>query len=148
MASPETTSPPKPFQFSLASIFLATAAVGVALGLLRWLGFSDFASVVYVAVQNSAVIAVWVKSRGTAWFGVLNGGLTAALLLIVLSELHASFFSAYCWASLGAWFGGGLAADAEAKRRSPFLRWAWLSALARFMIVVVIEFASFVTNPP
>jgi len=77
MASPETTSPPKPFQFSLASIFLATAAVGVALGLLRWLGFSDFASVVYVAVQNSAVIAVWVKSRGTAWFGVLNGGLTA-----------------------------------------------------------------------
>ena len=148
MTSTETTTPKKPIQFGLRSMFLATAAVGVALGLLEWLGFSDFASVVYVAVQSSAVIAVWVKSRGTAWFGVLNGGLTAALLLIVLSELHASFLSVYCWASLGAWFGGGLAADAKAKRRSPFLRWAWLTALAWFLIALVIEFASFVMNPP
>jgi hypothetical protein len=152
MTNPETTMPDgastSPFQSGLRSLFLATAVVAVALGLMEWIGFRDFASVIFLPVQCLAVIAVLVRSGGTAWFGVLNGGLTAALLVIVLSEFDASFLNASCWASLAAWFGGGLTANAEAKRRAPFLRWAWLSASAWFLIVVVIEFTSFVLDPP
>ena len=132
MVSPETT---KPFQFGLRSIFLATSAIAVTLGLLHWLSPFGFFLFVIVAVQCSAVIAVLLKSDGTALRGVLIAGPSAAVLIMYLSEFNLSFFGVIVAASVGAWFGGGLAAYAESKRQSRFLRWAWLLALIWFVIV-------------
>ncbi len=62
-------SAPEPFQFRLRSIFLATSAVVAALGVLMWLG--PFYMI--LPIQCGAVIAILVKSKGTAWRGVLIG---------------------------------------------------------------------------
>jgi hypothetical protein len=133
MASQEATTPaaPEPFQFRLRSIFLATAAVGVALGLLHWFG----AVALILAVQFSAVVAILVISRGTALRGVVIVGGFVALYSMLTSEWPVVAFGT----SLTAWFGGALTADADSKRRSFFLRWAWLFALIWPLIVVLIE---------
>jgi hypothetical protein len=124
MSSPEAV--PKPFQFRLQSIFVATAAIAVALGLLRWLG-PMYLSLV---VQFTAVIAVLVTSRGTAWRGVVILGTSAALLSLLIPGPKSEFLpTGAFWASFAAWFGGGTAADTESKKRSHFLRWSWLFAL-------------------
>src|SRR5258708_1645287 len=53
----------KPFQFSLWSLCVATSAIAVAFGLLKWLGPENLVLV----VQFAAVVAVLVMSKGTAW---------------------------------------------------------------------------------
>jgi len=121
----------KPFQFGIRSLFLATSAIAVALGVLHWFGPAPL----ILAVQFSAVIAVLLKSDGTAWRGVLIAGPSAALLMMYLSEFNLSFLGVVLAASTAAWFGGGLAADAESKRRSRFVRCAWFLALIWFLVV-------------
>ena len=88
-----------------------------------------------LAVQFSAVVAILVISRGTALRGVVIMGGFVAILSLLTSALPVVAF----WTSLTAWFGGALTADAESKRRSFFLRWAWLLALIWPLIVVLIE---------
>ena len=125
-------SAPEPFQFRLRSIFLAAAAVALALGVLTWLG--PFYMI--LAIQFGAVIAVLVKSKGSAWRGVIIGAILGGSLsldyLHVEKLLDGAFFS-----SLAAWVGGGFAADDETKRQSLFLRWAWQSALVWLLAVIV-----------
>jgi hypothetical protein len=122
----------EPAQFSLRSIFVATSAVGVALGVLNWLG--PFCMI--LAVQFQAVIAVLMMTRGTAGRGVVIGGTIASFLLIPVP--HDELLAAVAfWASLSAWLGGALVADAESMRRSLFLRWTWLLASVWFLAVVV-----------
>src|SRR5258708_6146611 len=121
----------KPFQFSLWSLFVATSAIAVAFGLLKWLGPENLVLV----VQFVAVVAVLVMGQGTAWPWVVGPGLFAAVVVFTLSHFHV--LAVPYWASLAAWCGGGLAADAESKRRSRFLRAAWQLALIWLAIVLV-----------
>ena len=146
--SPETTTSQKPFQFGLRSIFSATSVVSLALGLLKWLGPTTFVGLVIVAVQSSAVITVLVQSRGTAWLGMVIGGSFAALHVVVLSDLHAPFAMILFFTGYGAWFGGGLGASEETKRRYRFLRCSWLFAAVWFLAVVVIVMIDLHLNPP
>jgi predicted permease len=76
MTSPDAT--PKPFQFGLRSIFLVTAAVGVALGLLKWLGPRDFLTVVFFTAPFAATAAILVKTKG-GW-----ASLWASFLLVLV----------------------------------------------------------------
>jgi len=141
MVSPETMTPSeaKPFQFRLRSIFLATAAVGMALGLLKWLGPVIW---MILAVQSAAIIAVLVKSRRTALRGVVFTGLVVAVLLLVSNE--APFDVVLVLASFSAWFAGTFAADAKSRKESRFVRWA--SALAALWIVFIFFLAAFVLD--
>ena len=148
MVSPETT---KPFQFELRSIFLPTTAVGVAFGLLRWLGPFGFFLFVIVAVQCSAVIVIMIKSKGTAWPGVVIPGVFVAVLFIAAALKQFNEVGelldptlAILFASLAAWFGGGLAASEAAKSRSLFLRWSLPLQFAWVVIVCVIVFNYFI----
>jgi len=89
-----------------------------------------------VGVQCEAVIAVMMMTRGTAWRGLVIGGILAPFLLIPVP--HDELLPAVAfWASLSAWLGGALVADAESMRRSLFLRWTWLLASVWFLAVVV-----------
>src|SRR5882672_3853972 len=87
MASQEIKAPaeasPKPIQFGLRSLFLATTAIAVAFGVLKW--FGPLALV--LGVQFSAVIAILVKSKGTAWPGVVIG-LTLGVSPLLSPSLH------------------------------------------------------------
>jgi len=132
MASQETTSPPKPFQYGLQSIFMATAAVAGAFGVWHWAGEASF----ILTVQLSAVIAVLVKSKGTAWPGVVLGGLLVLMVILLLQlGVRTSVFLWSFWGSLAAYLGGGLAANAETKKHSRFLRWTPLIVLAWFLFL-------------
>jgi len=132
MTSPDAA--PKPFQFSLGSIFVATAAVGMSLGVFKWLGLDAF----ILVVQLAAVVAILVKSRGTAWRGVVILGTLVALPMLVSCNFQIqSFVTIACWASLAACFGGWFAADAETRKRSRFVRWAWLLGLIWFWLIFV-----------
>jgi hypothetical protein len=124
----------EPTQFSLQGLFVATAVVGVALSVFKCFGLFTM----ILSVQCAAVVAVLFKSRGTAWPGVVVMGLAPALFVMLLSRLGIPFYGVLFVASLGAWFGGGIAADIESKRRSAFLRWSWLFALIWFLTLVVI----------
>lgn len=140
MISPDAA--PKPFQFSLGSIFVATAVVGIALGVFNWLGFEAC----ILVVQLAAVVAILVKSRGTAWQGVvILGSLVAFPMLISARFQVASFVAIASWASLAAWFGGWFTADAETRKRSRFVRWAWLLGLIWFWFVFV--FGAILSQP-
>jgi hypothetical protein len=134
MTSPDETQ--KPFQFGLRSIFLATAAVGVAFGLLKWLGLLAL----ILAVQFSAVVAVLVLTKGTAWRGVVIGGSLAAVFILLFPPRIELLHTIALWASLLAWLGGGFAADTKAKRRSHFLRWTWLLVSVWLLILRVTFF--------
>ena len=93
-----------------------------------------------MAVQFVAVIAILVTSKGTAWPSVAICGLIAAAIVQISTGFEFQHLPHILyWASFAAWLGGGLAADAESKRRSRFLRWAWLLALMWFLLVIVIE---------
>src|SRR5260221_1225503 len=107
MTSPDAA--PKPFQFRLRSIFLATAAVGVAFGLLRWLGL---AILVILAVQTAAIIALFVKSNGTAWRGMVCAGLVVALLLLASNGFKVPLDGIVLIARLTTCIAGGFACDA------------------------------------
>jgi len=144
MASPDAT--PKPFQFGLRSIFIATSLIALAFGLLQWLRQDALSLKLTVAViavvvtQCAAVIAILIISKGTAWPSVVAFGLFAAFYIQFVNRFSYTYLPAILfWTSLSAWFGGGSGADVEFKRRSRFLRWAWIYALIWFMIVVVIE---------
>jgi hypothetical protein len=129
-----TRPAPKPLQFGLRSIFLATSAVGLALGVFKWLGHDIFV----LTVQLAAVVAILVKSRGTALRGVVILGTLVAFPMLGLAHFHVeSFVVIGTWASLAAWFGGWLASDAEARKRSRFVRWAWLLGLIWFWSMFV-----------
>ncbi len=75
MTRQETT---KPFQFRLRSIFLVTAAVGVALGLLKWLGPRGLLTVVFFTAPIAATAAILVKNKG-GW-----ASLWASFLLVLV----------------------------------------------------------------
>lgn len=90
MASPKNTTPNdgKPFQFSLRSIFVATSAVAVALGVLNWVGPRDFFGVVFFTTPL-AMIGSMLLLRGKgrlfmAWAWCLL--LSVALVIAVLSQ--------------------------------------------------------------
>jgi hypothetical protein len=53
-----------PFQFRLRSVFLATAAVGVALGLFKWLGRDGFSALALLTVELGAMVAILLKGKG------------------------------------------------------------------------------------
>jgi len=138
MASPETTSRPKPFQFGLRSIFLATAAVGVTFGLLRWLGPGISAFVFILAVQCAVVRAILVISKGAARTSVVTGGFWGGAVGLMFVGLGIPFILCVLpfFVSLGAWFGGGLWAAYNG--RSLFLRWAFslLFAWCWFLVTI------------
>jgi hypothetical protein len=84
MTSPQTT---KPFQFRLRSIFLATAAVGVTLGLWKCLGTHDFLTAVFLTAPLAATVVVMVKVKGGwaslwAWFLLV---LVVYVIILLLS---------------------------------------------------------------
>jgi hypothetical protein len=134
-----------PAQFSLRSLFLATAALAVILGLLRWLGPAGFDLFLIVAVQCSAVIAVLAQSRGTAWPGVVIAGLFVGFAVLFLVAFHnfdddeVMFPLFLILASFAAWIGGGLAASQATKKQSSFLRLSWLLALVWSQAVTLIH---------
>lgn len=128
-------------------MFLATSAIALSLGILKWFG----PVALILSVQIAAVIAVLVLSKGTAWRGVIIGGFVAAVPFVLNSiELNLAFVTVgILWiASLGAWFGGGLAASKSTKDRYRFLRWSWLLASVWFVAVVVIVMIDLELNPP
>ena len=140
-------SPPlKPFQFDLRSIFLATSAIAVALGLLKWLGPLAFLVLVVLVVQCSAVIAILIKSKGTAWLGVVIPQPMVVFLFIAaaLSQFNkvgelpdaALASGTIFWASLAGWFVGGLTASEATRKQSWFLRWSWLLLVIWLLLVV------------
>jgi len=140
MTSQENT---EPFQFHLGSVFLITSAIAVAFGLLHWFGPDAFSLQVMMAVQFVAISAILVTSKGTAWPSVATCGLIAAAIVQVSTGFEFQHLPhIFYWASFAAWLGGGLAADAESKRRSRFLRWAWLLALPLKLAQVAIELAA------
>jgi hypothetical protein len=123
---------PRPFQFGLRSLFLATAAIAVAFGVLNWFG----AEALILAVQFSAVIAVLVKSKGTAWREMVFSGSLVALLLLTPAGFDILILPIVAFfASLVAWFVGGLTASEMTRKQSRFLRWSWLLALLWFVFV-------------
>jgi hypothetical protein len=124
---------PKPFQFGLRSIFVATAAVGMALALLKWLGPADFTGLVFLAVPCSAAIVVLVKSKGTSWPGFVLPGLLSLILLAPGVPRPVILFLAGCLA----WGGGGMTASEATRDQSRFLEWSWLMALVWFLFAVV-----------
>jgi len=124
----------KPFQFDLRSIFVATAAVGTALGVFKWFGLGAF----ILVVQFAAVVAILVISGGTAWRGVVILGSLVAFPMLISTRFQVESFVAIAGSSsLAAWFGGWFAADAETRRRSRFVRWAWLLGLIWFWVMFV-----------
>jgi hypothetical protein len=143
MASPNAAH--KPFQFDLRSIFLATSAIALALGVLKWFGPDTFVAFVILEVQCSAVIAILVMSKGTAWRGVVFAGLTMALLAMVT---RPPFLIVLIWVSLVAWLGGGVSADAETRKRSRFVRWAFLLGLAWFWSLIALGTIVILVNGP
>jgi hypothetical protein len=134
MASPDVA--PKPFQFGLRAIFLAVTLIALALGELKWFGFPCF-----MTVQFAAIVAILVKSDGTAWRGMVIVGVLTTLGLLILDDFHTPVIGVVFVASLAAWFGGGFTADKETKEQSRFLRWAWL--LAFVWLCVILQFSSF-----
>jgi hypothetical protein len=134
MNNPDGT--PKPFQFGLRSIFLVTSAIAVTLGVLKWrLGPLGFAGLVIATVQCAAVIAVLAKSKGTAWPGFIVPGLSVPFVIVAYGA-RASVVALF-FASLAAWFGGGLTASEATRERSWFLEWSWLLSLIWFLLVLV-----------
>jgi hypothetical protein len=80
MTRQETT---KPFQFRLRSIFLVTAAVGVALGLLKWLSLRELLTVVFFTTPFAATAAILVKNKG-GWASVWASFLLVLVVFVVL----------------------------------------------------------------
>jgi len=131
MTSPDET--PKPFQFGLRSIFLATLVIAVGTVVLKCLGPWNF----ILLVQFVAVITMLVISRGAAWPGVLLGGIAGAILggnaghgTLVLGPML--FF-----ASLAAWFGGGIVANKSNIGQPFFVRRYRLVALLWILTILV-----------
>src|SRR5258708_27613434 len=94
----------KPLHFPLWSLFVATSAIATVVGM--WDGFGP--ETLIGSVQFWAVIAVLVKSKGTAWPGVVLVGLIAALFS---AFTHFEMLDEVAFlASLAAWFAGGLTA--------------------------------------
>jgi hypothetical protein len=83
MASPNAA--PKPFQFRLRSIFLATAAVGVALGLLK-LGPAGFI-LVLLPVGPCAAVAILAKSKNSFALVVLVALLWPLIVFEIIMPL-------------------------------------------------------------
>lgn len=141
MTSPGSAT--RPFQFRLRSLFLVTSAIGIALGVLKLrLGPLGLVGLVIATVQSSAVVAVLVKSRGTAWPGFVVPGLSVPFVIVAYGA-RASVVALF-FASLAAWFGGGLTASEATRERSWFLEWSWLLSLIWLLsIILPVMIASF-----
>jgi hypothetical protein len=127
---------PKPFQFSLGSIFLATMAIAVAFAVWHWFGAEGFATLIILMVQVAAIIAILVKSKGTAGRGMLFAGLLVAPVVLITTEFDASLDAVLVLASNAAWFAGGFAADRQSRKQSRFVRWASPLAAIWFLVVM------------
>jgi hypothetical protein len=134
MTDQEITTPKKPHQLRLQSLFLSIAAVAVVLGLLKSLMRIDLVQLLILGVPCSAVIAVLVKSKGTAWKGVV---FPAIFPTICLSFDRIDAFVVVFCASLVAWSAGALAASKATKEQSGFLKWSFLFALVWCLIVAL-----------
>ena len=77
----------KPFQFGLQSLFVATLAIALALGLLNWRGTRAFFALMLFSAPFAVTLAILVTCKGgwtTAW-GYFILTLCAFVVVIVIS---------------------------------------------------------------
>ena len=112
----------KPFQFDLASIFLATSVVALAMGLLYWFG-----SGVMILVVQTAVIAVLAKRRRTAWMDIAIFGVFFAFPCLFSDRRSSDWFLLVAfWLMIPGLVVMRPKSGAEPNCRSRSLRWSWL----------------------
>jgi hypothetical protein len=138
-ASPHDDAQAKPFQFRLQSLFVATFAVAVALGFLKWLGPVDFLWWATLLAAVNSVVAILIASKGSAWPGVFVGGVGVAFFVMTINLFESRFIAtALLSGSLAAVCGGAFASDAQSRRSSRFLRWNWRIAVALICVTIVL----------
>ncbi len=89
MTDTPKAKPPAPFQFSIRSMLLLTAAVAIVCSFGAWMGWFELMLVLIVAGFDLAYLLAYLSMKGRAQRSPLAGVLIRLTMLAVLTALLA-----------------------------------------------------------